>query len=65
VAFSGFSYYLVLLFRLDFEYLKNKKLSFKKNYYFNWKLFIAHNKLFLSMLAIIFFPFLIFIIIFL
>ena len=64
-AFSWFSYYLVLLFRLDFQYLKNKKLSFKKNYYFNLKLFLAHNKLFLSILAIVFFPFLIFIFVFL
>ena len=62
-AFWAFSYYFVLLIKLDLKYIKQKKLELKKNYYFDLKLFFKYFKLFLLNFLIVFTPFLILIVI--
>ena len=59
LVFSAYSFYYPLLLNLNFSYLKNKKLNYLKNFYFDKKFFFSYIKLFLLNIFIIFSPFII------
>ena len=62
--FLGIFYAKILLIKLNLNYLENKKLEFKKNKYFNLKLFIKASKIFLIIFSYLLILFLLFIIFF-
>jgi len=62
--FLGKFYAKILLIKLNLNYLENKKLEFKKNKYFNLKLFIKTSKIFLIVFSYLLILFLLFIIFF-
>jgi len=63
--FLWISYSKVLISKLNLKYLENKKLKFKKNEYFNIKLFIKASKIFSIILSYLIAIFIIFCIFFL